>query len=125
EESVNCYDANHVDIHINIGPKNGSQMTGVVAEMIPQLARPPGWDEETLRRVSAQKLRVLAVGSLTLDTEHRLRNVSNPKDKQRQRIALWEIHPITEFFVCEQATCDPVAHEEWTTLQSWKAKHLQ
>jgi hypothetical protein len=122
-ESVNCYDPGHLDIHINVGPKGGSQMQGVVVEMIPQLARPAGWDELTLNVLKTQKLQVLVVGSLTLDTQHRLRNTANKKDTQPQRVALWEVHPIIEFYVCETGTCDPAHHDQWTPLQAWKTTH--
>ncbi|HEX6464149.1 MAG TPA: SH3 domain-containing protein [Vicinamibacterales bacterium] len=122
-ESVNCYDAGHLDIHINLGPKNGSQMQGIVVEMIPQLPRPAGWDEGTLLNLSALKMQVLAVGGLTLDSQHRLRNTADKKDTQPQRVALWEIHPVIEFYVCETASCDPAHHEQWTPLRDWKAKH--
>ena len=122
-ESVNCYDPSHVDIHINLGPENASQMQGIVVEMIPQLPRPAGWDETTLQSLSALKMQVLAVGGLTLDSQHRLRNPADPHDTQPQRIALWEVHPVTEFYICETASCDPEHHEQWTTLQAWKTKH--
>jgi hypothetical protein len=36
---------------------------------------------------------------------------------QPKRFALWEVHPITEFFVCTQAPCDASVSSQWTKLE--------
>ena len=41
-ESVNCAGTDGDDIHLNVGPKDGTEWQGVVVEMIPQLQRPGG-----------------------------------------------------------------------------------
>jgi hypothetical protein len=71
-EAVNCYDASQKDIHINIAPKNAGRHQGIVVEMIPQLARPEGWNAATLNRLHKLQLQVLVLGGLTYDNEHRV-----------------------------------------------------
>jgi hypothetical protein len=66
----------------------------------------------------AKKLRVLAIGSLTYDNEHSLKHVSG----QPKRAALWEVHPILAFYVCESEPCDPTKTTGWTALTDY-AKH--
>lgn len=122
-ESVNCAGLDGNDIHLSVGAKNGSEWGGVVVEMIPQLPHVDGWDDSTLRKVARAKLRVLVVGGLTYDNEHLVNDDSlRPKNGQPKRISLWEIHPITAFFVCEVTTCDPANHDAWTTLKAWASR---
>jgi hypothetical protein len=88
--------------------------------MIPQLDRPVGWDAPALRKLRDQRLQVLVIGGLTYDNEHLVNDDStHPKTAQPKRISLWEIHPITQFYVCEVASCSPANHGEWTTLTAW------
>ena len=65
-ESVNCGGADGLDVHINIGPKSThpSEFDGIVAEMIPRLPRPAGWDPTTLNRLAGKQ--VLVIGALSL-----------------------------------------------------------
>jgi hypothetical protein len=121
-ESVNCGAVDGTDIHIAVGPQGGTEYQGIVAEMIPQLPRPAGWDPDTLNRLHAAQLPVLVVGGLTYDNEHLVnKDPHHPKSGQPKRMALWEIHPITEFYVCATAgaTCDPAQHAQWTPLTQW------
>ena len=124
-ESVNCAGADGLDVHINIGPKSThpSEFDGIVAEMIPQLPRPTGWDTATLNRLAGKQ--VLVVGGLSYDNEHLVNdNAANPKKGQPARFSLWEIHPITAFYVCPQGDgCNPTQLGEWVTLTSWATSH--
>jgi hypothetical protein len=123
-ESVNCAGTDGGDIHISIGPQSGTEWQGVVVEMIPQLGHPIGWDSTTLAHLKAQQLRVLVVGGLTYDNEHLVNDdPAHPNGTQPKRVSLWEIHPVTEFYVCEQASCDPAHHAGWTTLSAWAKAH--
>lgn len=125
-ESVNCYSTANTDIHINVGAKGKTEYDGIVVEMIPQLPRPLGWDGSTLVKLRDDQLPVLVVGGLTLDNEHLLNNDSHHKlQSQPARVSLWEIHPITQFFVCEKASCDPEDHSDWLTLSAWRKKNPQ
>jgi hypothetical protein len=95
-ESVNCAGNDGVDIHISLGPKTAtpSEYAGIVAEMIPQLPRPKGWDAKTVNRLAGKQ--VLVLGGLTYDNEHYVNdNPAQPRHGQPKRFSLWEIHPIT------------------------------
>ncbi len=113
------------DIHISIGPKSPqmSEYDGIVAEMIPQLPRPAGWDAATLNRLAGKQ--VLVVGALTYDNEHLVNdNPATPKSGQPKRFSLWEVHPITAFYVCPAGDgCDPATLGQWMTLTAWAAAH--
>jgi hypothetical protein len=124
-ESVNCAGNDGTDIHINIGPKtlSPSEYNGIIAEMIPQLPRPIGWDSTTLNRLTGKQ--VLLMGGLTYDNEHFVNdNPAAPKSGQPKRISLWEIHPITAFFVCPAGDgCDPANNSQWMALTDWAKAH--
>lgn len=123
-ESVNCAGNDGTDIHISVGPKSThpTEYDGIVAEMIPQNARPAGWDSVTLNRLAGKQ--VLLVGGLTYDNEHYVNDTAPPKAGQPKRFSLWEIHPITEFYVCPAGDgCDPTQINHWVTLTAWKTAH--
>jgi uncharacterized protein YraI len=124
-ESVNCGGADGTDIHISLGPNSAhpTQYDGIVAEMIPQLPRPAGWDSITLNRLAGKQ--VVIVGGLTYDNEHFVNdNAGSPKAGQPERFSLWEVHPITAFYVCPAGDgCDPTQPGQWVTLTAWKTAH--
>jgi hypothetical protein len=124
-ESVNCAGQDGKDIHISLGNRTTTEWHGFVAEMIPQIPRPVGWERATLVRLkTTPKPQVLVIGALTYDNEHLVnKNSAHPNGTQPKRVSLWEIHPITEFLVCETATCDPLHKNEWTPLDVWRTKH--
>lgn len=123
-ESVSCAGGDGTDLHLNIGVKHSTEWQGIVVEMIPQLARPVGWDVVALTAIEAQQLQVLVVGGLTYDNEHFINDdAAHPNGTQPKRMSLWEIHPITAFYVCEIASCSPTHHGEWTTLTAWAQAH--
>src|SRR5262249_20052861 len=128
QETVNCKTPHATkdgqDLHINIGPEpNGDEFAGIVVEMITQLPVgdfevPARTDAKSaLTRVKNQKLRVLAIGSLTYDNEHTLAHVNG----QPKRMSLWEIHPVLQFFVCpEGKSCDATDKTaNWVELSKW------
>ena len=124
-ESVNCGGNDGTDIHVSVGPKtpNPSEYDGIVAEMIPQVPRPAGWNTTTLNRLVGKQ--VLIVGGLSYDNEHFVNNdPTHPKGGQPKRFSLWEIHPITAFFVCPAGDgCDPANAADWQTLTAWATAH--
>jgi hypothetical protein len=124
-ESTNCAGQDGSDIHLSIGAKNTTEWESVVAEIIPQLDHPVGWDATTLRKLRDQKLQVLVIGGLSYDNEHLVNDdPAHPNGTQPKRISLWEIHPITAFYVCELASCSPGNHSQWTTLTTWAKAQL-
>jgi hypothetical protein len=124
-ESVNCKlkDEPSNDYHINITPaKNGDETDGVVVEMIPQdpNRKNKDWNLEKLKKIQAQQLSVRILGRLFFDSEH----VPNTKKIGKaggnpRRFSLWEIHPISSFFVCQSGSCTKSAG--WKALEDWNA----
>jgi hypothetical protein len=123
-ESVNCGGTDGTDIHISVGPQHATEFDGFVAEMIPQLPRPAGWDVATLNRLHTAQTQVLVAGGLTYDNEHVVNgDPLHPKSGQPKRISLWEIHPIIAFYVCAAGTCDTARTEQWLPLTDWASQH--
>lgn len=123
-ESVNCAGKDGMDIHLSLGPQGATEYPGIVGEIIPQLPKPTGWDSTTLNRLHTAQLPVLVVGGLTYDNEHLVNgDPAHKKSGQPARMSLWEVHPITEFFVCESGTCDPAQRGQWIALTDWVTKH--
>ena len=124
-ESVNCAGDDGTDIHISIGPKTPhvTEFDGIVAEMIPQLPRPAGWDATTLNRLAGKQ--VLIIGGLSYDNEHLVNDdAAHPNGTQPKRFSLWEVHPITAFYVCPAGDgCDPANLANWQTLTAWSQAH--
>jgi len=120
-ESVNCRLKNqgNNDFHISLVERQGqSEFAGIVVEMIPQ-GRPPEWTIPKLRNIQRNGYKVLIAGALFYDNEHRVNfDARNPIGGQPRRFSLWEIHPITDFFVCLKPgnRCSETRLNEWTTL---------
>jgi hypothetical protein len=122
-ESVNCAGTDGKDIHISLGPTaQATEFASIVAEMIPQLPRPKGWDAATLHRLVGHF--VLIEGGITYDDQHMVNgDASHPVGGQPKRMSLWELHPITKFFVCDTTTCAPGSTSGWITLTEWATAH--
>jgi hypothetical protein len=136
-EKVNCKLSNSTtkdgrDIHINIGPEpNLDEYDGIVVEMIPQLpvgdfivpARTKA--KAALKKAMDAKLRVLAIGTLFYDNEHRVnKDKNNDIHGQPKRVSLWEIHPVLEFYVCPEgkfcgSTLSGPNGGNWVELSKW------
>ena len=117
-ETVNCGSVDGHDIHIALGPHGGTEYDGIIAEMIPQLPRPPSWDAATLNTLHTDHVQVLVLGGLNYDNEHLVNaDPQHPKSGQPKRLSLWEIHPITAFLVCQRTDgCDAAHAEDWAPL---------
>lgn len=120
-ESVNCnlHGASNNDIHITIASEPGSdEMDGFVVEMIPE-NRPDSWNREALEDIKHRRQQVLVVGQLFYDSKHHVNDdPDNPLQGDPKRMSLFEVHPITKFFVCDHAkTCDPNSERDWTRLE--------
>jgi hypothetical protein len=96
------------------------EKTSVVAEMTPH-TRHPQW---TIARVSAQQgKQVKVVGQLMADNVHfNARDDCGFSSAEATcwRSTIWEIHPITQFFVCNLSTpCDQNSPDSaWTSLDA-------
>jgi hypothetical protein len=127
-ESVNCKftQAQNNDYHINIAAKpTDTELAGVVVEMVPW-DRNPGWTLKKLLDVQTKKLRVLVQGGLFYDNLHFVNaDPSHVLGGQPKRFALWEIHPVTGFFVCGRSNgnCDPANPDDnWTAMEDFEAQ---
>lgn len=124
-ESVNCRlrtSANN-DFHISLARlASQTEFQGIVVEMIPH-DRPATWSLPKLRKVKRDGLRVLVLGGLFYDNDHVVN--ADPTDNlsgQPKRFSLWEVHPITQFFVCQRAgnSCNPGTLSHWTKLEEFQ-----
>jgi len=122
-ESVNCNltDEPSNDYHINITPaKNSDETEGVVVEMIPQdpHRKNKDWNLDKLRRIQSQQLPVKVQGRLFFDSEHQPNiNKTGKSGGDPRRFSLWEIHPISSFFVCQSGSCTKTTG--WKALEDW------
>ena len=124
-ESVNCRlrGVENNDIHISLAARPAhTEFQGIVVEMVPQ-DRPAGWTIAKLRKAKQDRRFVMVIGGLFYDNLHVVN--SNPADPLRgepKRFSLWEVHPITRFFVCERArnACSPNNLNHWTTLEDFQ-----
>lgn len=68
---------------------------------------------------------VLIIDGLMYDNEHFVNdNPASPKGTQPKRFSLWEIHPVTAFYVCPAGDwCDPTQLGQWQTLTAWASAH--
>jgi len=125
-ESVNCGLKNSAnnDFHIPFGrAAHQSPYEGLVVEMIPQ-HRPTAWTLAKLKALSTSGQEVMAVGQLFFDNEHEVNATPPPagqtdKTGNPPRFALWEVHPITAFMICQRSdnACDPNQPSQWKPLQ--------
>jgi hypothetical protein len=136
-ETANCKlrAPNTFDYHLGLGfdpalaksarshPKPGTAFTAlekhsVVAEMTPY-TRHPKW---TFARVNAlQGQQVKVVGQLMVDNVHFNKNDDchfSPAQAKCWRSTVWEIHPITQFYVCKASGGCTVSSpaSDWTNL---------
>jgi hypothetical protein len=128
-ESANCQltgeENTDVTLHVGFTPLKhpGSASTAdnqstIVAEITPQYRaqKHPEWKLAQLRSLEGRQIKL--VGQLMLDTEHANARddcgAPNGKNVACWRASAWEIHPITDLFVCgkKTGTCD-AASPEW------------
>lgn len=121
-ESVNCNlkGIPNNDFHIALVEHAGdSDFDGIVIEMIPQ-DRNARWSLPRLLPLRTRGKMVMVTGALFYDNLHTVNADSDlPVPGQPPRFALWEVHPITKFLVCQKAgnRCDPVSDADWAPLE--------
>lgn len=128
-ESVNCRLSGppNNDIHIPIGAEqDDTEFEGVVVEMIPQ-GRHERWTAPRLRKIAKDGRPVAVRGQLFYDNKHRVNDdPDDVKASEPKRFTLWEIHPVTEFWVCvtsnKKCNTAKIAAPEWARLESEKVK---
>ncbi len=124
-ETVNCKfrEDNQKDIHIPLAPQSSStEYQGIVIEMIPQ-SRSAEWNLRKLKLVRDRKKKVMIVGGLFYDNEHLVNtNPARPLSGHSKRFSIWEIHPITQFYICSRInnSCSAANIAGWTPLESYR-----
>jgi hypothetical protein len=97
-----------------------AEQTSVVAEMTPH-TRDPKWTVARLNRQRGKRVKV--VGQLMLDNAHLSGKddcaFSEEPEGGCWRASAWEIHPVTQFFVCKAGrTCSATsADSDWVRLE--------
>jgi len=120
-ESVNCRltKAENNDIHIPIVEDAEDEEFGaIVVEMIPQ-DRPASWNSKKLKRAAREERPVLIRGQLFYDNKHKVNGDAEHDNGEPKRFTLWEIHPVTEFWVCIRA--DKKCGSTLARSKDWKA----
>ena len=97
---------------------NGSECSGIVAEMIPH-HRPAAWTAVTVRKVKASKSLVRITGNLMFDSSHTPCKDGSPIGRNPARLSLWEVHPIYKFEVCTASDCG--SGNGWVDLENWNS----
>jgi hypothetical protein len=97
------------------------EQTSIVAEMTPH-TRDPQWTVTRLTRQRGKQVKV--IGQLLLDNPHAntREDCAFLGDPPRTcwRASIWEIHPVTQFFVCKTGrTCTATSPDsDWTRLEN-------
>ena len=123
-ESVNCKFTGQEfsDFHIPVvASKSHDEFKSIVVEMIPQ-GRSPGWTLAKLRAVQRLRRHVLIAGALFFDNIHVVnQDRTTPISNQPRRVSVWELHPVSDFFVCNKTNrkCDTTNPAEWTPLEDF------
>jgi hypothetical protein len=145
-ESVNCQltDVEDIDFHIGIGfdsnvaaglEKPQKKLTAAerkevaqdsfIVEMTPHYRGrfEPDWTLDALKPALGHKVRV--VGQLLADTEHYRASddCGFPAGGTENcwRSTVWEIHPVTQFQVCDDGSCTE-GSKNWIDLEDFKPK---
>jgi hypothetical protein len=118
-ESVNCrlkgMANNDFHVPITLSPDD-PEADAILVEMIPQ-HRPDRWTSAALRQVRSARRPVLVEGSLFYDSRHRVNgDPDHLLPGEPKRFTLWELHPVTGFWVCKADPCDPGRTTDWEPL---------
>ena len=126
-ESVNCRltGAANSDFRVTLaGEPDATEFDGIAVVMIPHW-RPVGWTLDRLSRLSQAGRPVMALGQLFYDSEHKVNDDPDQEvPGQPKRTSLWEIHPVTDFYVCraEGKSCDVRDLHAWDRLELPEAR---
>src|SRR5437588_6529662 len=105
-------------------PKTAAEQTSIVVEMTPHYRAKfhSQWDLPSLENQIGNQVKI--VGQLVFDSEHgvpgqdcALAGSNRANTRSCWRASAWEIHPVTEFFVCTKSTaCEPNG-DGWVKLE--------
>lgn len=127
-EACNCFFDDSLDIHFNLvqtkttkAEKNitdkkkllkSRKNRSVVAELTPRI-RPDGWTEEKLKKLVKELKFVKVTGWLMFDSRHTKLTESSP------RATAWEVHPVTEFEICDGSKAECDNGQKWEKLENF------
>ena len=103
--------------------KHRLQQESAIVEMTPhyRIWHQPNWSIELVTGVIGRQVKI--VGQLLADNEHAKAKDScahpNADKNKCWRMSIWELHPVTEFYVCgpgEDSTCAPTS-PNWVKLK--------
>jgi hypothetical protein len=140
-EASNCALKNEAasDYHLGIGfdaqlagtapkapdkPPHELEANSIVVEMTPHYRAKyhPKWTSTALKKLRGRQVKV--VGQLIVDNDHMKTSdicSTPPKsadDPNCWRASPWELHPVTEFYVCRAANCS-VNSPDWIPLDTF------
>lgn len=145
-ESSNCAlegKEDEVDFHIYVGfdpgiaqqlrdnksftgpAKSALNRQSVIVEMTPQFREQfePDWTFDNIKALIGRQVKI--AGQLLIDNEHNIRtqNCGLPGADQSTcwRASAWELHPVTQFWVCPTDSCE-VDGTAWVSVQQASAK---
>jgi hypothetical protein len=123
-ESVNCNFNNgangpcdKTDIHMPIVEQAGHlEVDGMVVEPVPQGKKVQFWTPPALAAAQQNQRLLKIVGALFYDSQHIVN--TGGAGTQPKRFTVWEIHPVSELFICTRAdnACDPATAQDWAPL---------
>ncbi len=135
-ESANCdlWRPGETDFHLGIGftplavperfnarQSRESAMNSIVVEMTPHYRARfhPQWTVANLEKVLGGQVKI--VGQFMLDNDHLApsKDCGRPDADKKKcwRMSVWEIHPVTQFYVCKTgAVCASAEDPNWVRL---------
>jgi hypothetical protein len=148
-ESCNCERAGPADsdYHIGLGfdrglagtarskPTSNSdafhqlQANSMIVEVTPYYRAKfePDWTLEKIKALYGKQVRV--VGQLIADNDHydaeQDCGMKGADSSKCWRLSIWEIHPVTAFYVCNSSSGCDAGSTNWVKLEAWRAAQPQ
>jgi len=104
-------------------PPTKAEQTSVVIEMTPyyRAEYQPDWTLPRLQDAAGKQVKV--IGQLLFDNEHGVPTedcgLEGANKSSCWRGSAWELHPVIQFFVCQDATCSPDSDAGWVELKDY------
>lgn len=120
-DSANCRavgrENNSFRFHLAALPDD-TEFDAILAELIPR-GRHQLWTLERLRRIAQLRKPVRVTGKLFYDSKHFVNSdPTNELQGSPRRLSLWEIHPVSEFWVCKACSLrDCERPDQWIELE--------
>jgi hypothetical protein len=123
-DSANCnrigINQNNFRLHLASDPAD-TEFDSIIAELSP-FHRPQTWTLPKLRKLQQEGRLLLVRGQLFYNSKHYVNNDPDAElPREPRRLALWELHPVTQILVCTARTndCRPEDTSAWEPLASY------